>query len=49
MRVFGLVIAPDYSIEWIIGSATLWVFCFTLYIFIYAPVLWNPELEEQVT
>ena len=48
MRVFGLMIAPDYSIEWIIGSAMLWVLCFALYILIYFPMLWKPDLDEQV-
>ncbi len=48
MRVFGLMIAPDYSIEWIIGSATLWILCFALYILIYAPMLWKPDLNELV-
>jgi uncharacterized protein involved in response to NO len=48
MRVFGLMIAPDYSIGWIIGSATVWAFCFALYILIYAPMLWKPDLDEQV-
>jgi uncharacterized protein involved in response to NO len=47
MRVFGLMIAPDYSIEWIIGSATLWIFCFALYILIYSPMLWKPDLDED--
>ena len=46
MRVFGLMIAPDYSIEWIIASATLWALCFALYILIYAPMLWKPDLDE---
>jgi uncharacterized protein involved in response to NO len=48
MRVFGLMIAPDYSIEWIIGSALFWVLSFALYVLIYAPMLWKPELDEQV-
>ena len=48
IRVFGLMIAPDYSKEWIIGSATLWVLCFALYILIYAPMLWKPDLDEMV-
>jgi uncharacterized protein involved in response to NO len=48
MRVFGLMIAPDYGVEWIIGSAILWVLCFALYILIYAPMLWKPDLDEQV-
>jgi uncharacterized protein involved in response to NO len=46
MRVFGLMIAPDYSIEWIIGSATLWALCFALFILIYSPMLWKPDLDE---
>jgi uncharacterized protein involved in response to NO len=46
IRVFGLMIAPDYSIELIIGSAILWVFCFALYILIYAPMLWKTNLDE---
>jgi uncharacterized protein involved in response to NO len=48
MRVFGLLIAPEYSIEWIIGSATLWVFCFAVYILIYAPMLLKADLDEEV-
>jgi len=43
MRVFALVIAPDYSAEWIIGSAALWALCFARYILIYAPILWKPR------
>ena len=46
MRVFGLALAPDYSIEWIIGSAMLWALCFALYILIYAPILWKPKLNR---
>jgi len=46
MRVFGLIIAPDYSIEWIIGSATLWILSFSLFILIYAPMLWKADLDE---
>jgi len=42
-RVFGLVIAPDYAAELLIGSSTLWALCFALYIFIYAPILWKPR------
>ena len=48
MRVFGLMLAPDHSVEWIIGSAILWVLCFTLYILVYAPMLWKPDLDEEV-
>jgi uncharacterized protein involved in response to NO len=48
IRVFGLLIATDYSIEWIISSSILWVLSFALYIWIYFPMLWKPELHEQV-
>ena len=48
IRIFGLLIAPDYSIEWIISSSTLWVLSFALYIWIYSPMLWKPDLDEQV-
>jgi len=48
IRVFGLVIAPDYTAEWLIGSATLWVLCFSLYILIYAPILWKPRPDGLV-
>ncbi len=48
MRVLGMVIAPSYSTEWIVGSATLWVLSFVLYIFNYVPILCQPDLDEQV-
>lgn len=48
IRVFGLLIVPDYSIEWIISSSILWVLSFALYIWIYSPMLWKPDLDEQV-
>jgi uncharacterized protein involved in response to NO len=48
IRIFGLLIAPDYSIEWIISSSTLWVLSFALYLWIYSPMLWKPDLDEQV-
>ncbi|GJL77123.1 MAG: hypothetical protein NPINA01_01120 [Nitrospinaceae bacterium] len=48
MRVFGMMIAPDYSSGWIIGSATLWILCFAFFILIYAPMLWKPDLDELV-
>ena len=48
MRVFGLVIAPDITEQWLIGSAMLWALCFFLYILIYVPILWKPDLDERV-
>jgi len=46
MRVFGLVIAPSYSIGWIISSAILWAFAFALFVVGYAPMLSKPALDE---
>jgi len=43
LRVFGLVIAPEYTAELVIGSAVLWALSFALYILIYAPILWKPR------
>lgn len=42
MRVFGLILMPDHTVNWIMGSATLWAFCFAFYILVYTPVLWKP-------
>ena len=49
IRVFGLLIAPDYSIEWIISSSILWTISFALYILIYSPMLLQPDLDEIAT
>ena len=49
IRVFGLLIAPNYSIEWIISSSTLWILSFALYILIYSPMLLKPDLDEMAT
>jgi uncharacterized protein involved in response to NO len=38
-RVFGALIFPAYSNQWIVASALLWAVCFGVYIIIYAPML----------
>ncbi|CAI2718693.1 NnrS family protein [Nitrospina watsonii] len=47
MRVLGPIMNPDNTVNWIMGSATLWAFCFAFYILAYAPILWKPELERR--
>lgn len=39
MRVFGPMVLPEFSMFWIIGSASVWSFCYALYLVIYAPIL----------
>jgi len=46
IRVFGLIIASSYSMEWIISSAMLWAFAFAFYVVGYAPMLSKPALDE---
>ncbi len=43
MRIFGVSMVPDYTVEWLIGSAALWALSFALYILIYTPIMWNPK------
>ncbi|PHR92971.1 MAG: NnrS family protein [Robiginitomaculum sp.] len=39
LRVFGPMVLPEFSMVWIIGSASVWSFCYFLYLIIYAPIL----------
>lgn len=39
MRVFGPMVLPEFSMVWVIGSASVWSFCYFLYLVIYAPIL----------
>lgn len=39
MRVFGPMVLPEFSMLWIIGSASVWSFCYVLYLVIYTPIL----------
>lgn len=47
MRVFGPVLAPVYTTEWIIASAGLWVLCFAAYLVSYAGMLFAPRPDGQ--
>ncbi|CCQ91175.1 putative NnrS family protein [Nitrospina gracilis 3/211] len=47
MRVFGLILVPEHTVNWIMGSATLWAFCYAFYILAYTPILWKPELARR--
>lgn len=47
LRVFGPVMLPAYLDLWIISSAFLWSLCFGIYIFVYAPILWQPRPDGR--
>ena len=45
IRVVGPIIMPEQTIGWIVGSATLWSFCFVIYLFVCAPMLFKPRAD----
>lgn len=47
MRVFGPMLIPDKTTEWIIGSALLWAFCFATYLLLYGRMLFAPRPDGQ--
>ena len=47
LRVFGPLLAAEFSILWILGSAVLWSVCFLLYVIFYAPILWGPRIDGE--
>ncbi len=47
LRVFGPALVPDQTNLWIIASAFLWSVCFALYVFVYAPILWQPRPDGR--
>lgn len=47
MRVFGPLLAAEFSVLWILGSAVLWSVCFLLYVIFYAPILWGPRIDGE--
>jgi len=47
MRVFGPMLAPERTTEWIIYSAGLWVFCFASYLAVYSGMLFRPRPDGQ--
>ena len=46
MRVLGPIFMPEQTTDWIIGSAALWSFCFVIYLFLYAPMLFKPRADQ---
>lgn len=47
-RVFGAMLMPAYSNEWIVISALLWAVCFGFYVVVYAPMLLQKRLDGRV-
>lgn len=47
MRVFGPLLAAEFSVLWILGAAFLWSVCFFLYAIFYAPILWGPRIDGE--
>ncbi|HAJ89464.1 MAG TPA: NnrS family protein, partial [Rhodospirillaceae bacterium] len=47
MRVFGPMLIPDKTMEWIICSALLWAFCFATYLLLYGRMLFSPRPDGQ--
>ncbi len=47
IRVGGAILYPESMSLWISLSAFLWSICFGLYIFVYAPILWQPRADGR--
>ncbi len=47
LRVFGPISMPEQENLFIIISAFLWSTCFALYVFVYAPILWQPRPDGR--
>lgn len=47
LRVFGPVFLPEHYTLWVVSSGIVWSVCFTLYFFVYAPMLWSPRPDRQ--
>ncbi len=45
--IFPLILPAQMSL-WIIGSACLWSACFGLFVWVYAPILWQPRPDGKV-
>lgn len=43
MRVFGPMLIPAMTADWLIASALLWAFCFFVYLWTYGPMLFLPR------
>lgn len=47
LRVFGVWFFPDLVMRWLEISSVLWLLAFSIFIFIYAPILWRPRLDGR--
>lgn len=47
MRVFGPILSPDHTTEWIIYSALIWTLCFAAYLIVFAGMLFSPRPDGQ--
>lgn len=47
VRVLGPVLSPGHVSLWIVSSAFLWSLCFSVYILVYAPILWKPGADGR--
>lgn len=49
MRVFGPMLVPDYTTEWIIYSAFLWSLCFVSFLVVYSGMIFSARPDGQET
>ena len=47
MRVFGPMAMPEKTVDWIVYSAGLWVFCFMVYLVVYGRMLFRARPDGQ--
>lgn len=47
IRVFGPLLAAEYTAQWIICSAFIWSVCFALYLVVYSTILFSPRPDGQ--
>lgn len=47
MRVFGPMLSPDHTTQWIIYSALLWTLCFAAYLIVFTGMLFSPRPDGQ--
>ena len=47
MRVFGPILNPEQTTDWIVASAFLWAACFAAYLFVFGPLLFSARPDGQ--
>jgi uncharacterized protein involved in response to NO len=47
MRVFGPILMPERTTDWFVISAVLWAVCYSIYLFVYTPMLINARPDGQ--